>query len=253
MKTQTQTITTKRLLVAGLVIISGLSLISCGPQKVQSNVATTPQSNVASSYDTSGRPVASCSHDIANLSDLSIRLETYSNNGVENTNWIRVKFDRFPSNFTSSSSAIAFWSRTVDSNGNNLPMTSAPFFLEVKNGGVFSQISSEMTELTWANLMTIAGQNSVSTSSAQSALASISFVVKLDNAGSASVMSAALYYSGSAADRYVEALIPKFFANPTDYASNHPNTLVNLHPLKYMLGGSWTAEQFVSESQKYCF
>lgn len=242
----------KKILVAALVLITGFGFVGCGPQKVQSGAAPVGSQTV----DPSGKPLATCSHDVANISDLSVRSQTYQVGGIENSNWIRVKFDRFPSTFTDQNAAIIMWTKTMDISGNSLTPVQAPFFLEVPNGvGQFKQISQEMTSLSWSQLSAYATQNGISTSSAQTTLASITFVVKLDGAAlSANILTATLYLSSSnTPSRWVESLIPKFYANPVDYNVSHATYMQNLHPLKYMLGGSWTTAQYLSEDQRFCF
>lgn len=244
--------TTNKYLILTLAVIAGLGVVSCGPQKVTgSSSQNTSQSSVIS---TSNKPVASCSADVAGLSDLGVKLQTYSLSGIENTNWIRVKFTKFPTTFDNASQ-IAFWAYTSDSNGNNSTPQQAQFYVESINSmNQATRLSNDISSVTWSDLKNMAGTAGISATSASVALSSITFVVKLEGSLNYSqVIMPTLYLTGTTAGRYLSALIPKFYANPADYlASGKPNSLRALHPLQGMASGTWTADQYLAESLKNC-
>jgi len=241
--------TTNKYLIITLAVIAGLGVISCGPQKV-GNSATTPLAqNVNGGIG--NKPAASCGADVSNLSDLGVKVQTYTMSNVENPSWVRVRFTRFPSTFDTASQ-IAFWAYSMDSVGTASALQQATFYVEYINGSNQAvKLSNDITSITWSDLRNYAGQAGISTTSVPTAMAQLNFVVKFEGTLTYSqVVMPTLHLSSGSADRYVSALIPKFYANPADYAVGKPAALQALHPLRnYSFTSS---EQYLAQSVVNC-
>ncbi len=255
-----------KILTLIVVALAMTSMVGCSSQSSNSSpgsTATTTSGNTTSSsnFNSSGQALTNCSHDIANISDLSMGLEVYSSGGVQNMNSIRVRFNAFPAAFVNAGSTIAFWAYGTDSSGSYTTMTEVPFTLEHYTGtGSFTSISSSMYTLTWQQLASIATTNGVSNSSAAVTLQNITFVIDLSSVSTSTVLSAALYTNGmgtSAApaspDRYLQALIPSFLANPNNYILTHNSTLLGLHPFYANRNSGYTETQFSTLGSNLCF
>lgn len=244
--------TTNKYLIMSLAVISGFGIISCGPQKT----ATVTQAS--SSLSTAGavvgnKAVSSCSADVAGLSDLGVKIQTYSTSGTENTAWVRTRFTRFPTNF-GTSAVVSFWSYSVDSVGNASAQQQPTFYVEYINASNQAvKLSNDITQISWSDLNNMLGQAGIDTTNVATAMNQINFVLKFEGSLSYSqVVMPTLYLLNGSPDRYVSALIPKFYANPTDYAVGKAASLQALHPLKNMASGTWTAQQFLAQSQANC-
>jgi hypothetical protein len=235
-----------KVLILVLTAMVGFGTIACGPQKIGTGSGSFSSTNMIDN-----KPVANCSQDVSGLSDLSFRMQTYTSGNNENFAWIRTKFTAFPS-LVSLQSAIVFWTYTVGIGGDSSVPLQAPFYLEIRGpDGVYTKISNDRTEITWSDLRNYAGQMGISVTNTADVLSRIILVVKLEGGLSTSqVMMPTLYGEGTDPDRYISGLIPKFYANPADYAAGKAATLQALHPLKNLSGLS--AAQYLSEISRLC-
>lgn len=245
--------TTNKCLIICLTVISGFGIISCGPQKTGSATAASSSFSSTTGTISSNKAITSCSADVAGLSDLSVKLQTYSMSGAENSSWVRTRFTRFPSTFDTAS-VISFWAYSVDSVGNSSALQQPTFYVEyINSSNQAVKLSNDITQISWSDLKNMLGQVGIDTTSVSTAMPQINFVVKFESSLSYSqVVMPTLYFSNGSPDRYVSALIPKFYANPSDYAVGKAAALQALHPLKSMASGTWTAQQFLAQSQANC-
>jgi hypothetical protein len=236
-----------KVLILVLTAMAGFGTIGCGPQKLVNSGGS-----FSSTTMLDNKPVANCSQDVAGLNDLSFRMQTYASGTTENFHWIRTKFTSFPTAFDLQS-AVVFWAYSVGIAGDSSTPLQAPFHLEVRNtDGSFTKVSNDMYEVTWSDLRNFAGQMGLPATSTAEVMSQMIFVVKLEGAGltTSQVLMPTLYGEGSDPDRYITGLIPKFFANPADYASGKAAVLQNLHPLKNLPGLS--AAQYLTEVSRIC-
>lgn len=241
--------TANKYLILALTVISGFGIISCGPQKMGN--ATSPSTNGGGTVSAGNKPVLSCSADVANISDLGVKLQTYSMSGAENSAWIRVRFTRFPTSFNTDQ-IISFWAYSVDSVGTPSAMQQPKFYVEyINSSNQAVKLSNDLDSITWSDLRNMAGQAGITTTNAADTMSKLNFVVKFEGTLTYSqVVMPTLYLANGTADRYISALIPKFYANPADYAIGKPAALQGLHPLK---GFSYsTSEQYLSQSITNC-
>jgi hypothetical protein len=243
----------KEIQILTLAILAFVALSGCGAQKFQTNNGGIITGNTNLSSTSPNAAAAKCSHDVDNLSDLSIRLKVFEDpsSGVRN-DLIRVKFDRFPTYFTNDSDAIQLWTRTVDSAGNWGPWHKVAFYVERYNSSGILRTPYKYTDITWGQLKQIADYFGMGTSlSAPEMFGSVVLLAQLDDASVSKVLDVKIYAGSNSPDTL--ALIPQFAANPKEYAKNHPSVLQALHPLQALASANYTEEQYAYEANQFCF
>ena len=246
------------LLLIGVVLASGL--IGCGPKTISSN-NTSGQFSFASTSTTTSTTnsgvMASCSHDIDNKANISLRAMAVTNGSTLDATKVRVKFDRFPTTFSNSSvSTLRFYPFTYNTSAVSSAASQLNFSMEVKSGGSFMSIynGSLISEVSSSQLVAAANAAGVAGTTASEVLAYVNFNLMIDD--TSSDMITAVTYEGTSSgytDR-IDILKPRFLANPSEYAgTGRPAVLQGLHPLQYMINGGWTNDQFKTESDRYCF
>lgn len=247
----------KKFLITALAFVSFLPYIACSSQSSNAPAAGAPPGSAPLLYGSSGQAIASCSRDPGTFTDLNFNLMTYSANGVQNTNWIRLKFNAMPSSFATSTGTMAFFVWTVDGAGNPTTPQLATFKIERYNGvGNFVPASNNMTYVSWPTLQSTATSAGISATSVQTVASNMDFVIQLDagNLTSMTVIQPTFYYTSTAsADHYVSALMPNFYANPNVYAQNHSMTQLQLHPFYANRSSGYTETQYASLGQALCF
>jgi hypothetical protein len=260
MNTQTR----NKVLTLSLAVVALLGTVACSSQQgatLNYGTGSTGFITGGAGYNSAGQALASCSASTSAVADFNMSLENYTMGGSTYNNWIRIRFNAFPANFTNSSALLTFWAYGTDSYGNFTGMVQVPFFVEKYSGiGSYTQISQSAYSLSWATMQTLASQNGGSSASGNLAVETMDFVIQLDNYPNATVIDAALYMSGAGdgtyivnADRYAAGLIPTFLANPNDYAATHPSTLLSLHPFAGLMSSGESESQFEALAQGLCF
>jgi hypothetical protein len=264
---------TTKLQIAFIAVIALTGLLGCGPQKSgeidSSNFSSTGNGNSDPGPDISTMNVdqltangySLCSQDMNNDPDIGGRIMLFYNNSsrLPNHNYVHIKFDRFPNTFsgTSSNPSFAVWASTVSAEGNETTSAQLKFGFERINGtNNFTPISDlNYTGANWGDLVNLINRYQLPYTTGAAMMANYSIVVDLSQYSTTPnlVIKMALYDSNRNLLKYVNGLVPVFKANPNLYATNHPTTLLNLHPLRTMLGSTWTEQQFVTESARNCF
>ncbi len=174
-----------------------------------------------------------------------------SMNGLR-TDWIRVRFERFPSEFSNdNSSALQLWSRTIDSSGNWGAWYKVPFKIEYYTTMSVSVTSVSYTDLTWAQMIQIADSFGIARANAQQAIASMVLRAELPDTSASKILTVKLYMSGSSPE--VTSLLPPFKANPREYAKDRPVALQNLHPLLSLTNANLSESQYQTSANQFCF
>jgi hypothetical protein len=230
--------------------LSVLLLSGCGAQKFQTNSGGLTSGS--STLGSTSAAAAKCSHDIDNLANLSTRLKVYEDgtSGIRN-DLIRVKFNRFPTEFTNATDAVKLWTRTVDGNGTWGAWHTVSFYVEryTTNGIVRSPY--KYSDLTWAQMQQLGSFFGVPATTASEFLNSVVLLAELGDLNVAKVLTTKVYMSATSPE--VTTLIPQFKANPREYAKDHPQALLDLHPLAYLWNNNYTEDQYAYEANQFCF
>ena len=180
---------------------------------------------------------------------------------------IRLKFTNVPSEYLSAGWDIHIVKWTASSAGVVRPaanegkeFVNARF--DHKYNGVYNAASNwnynlacdTCPTLEWSNLKLIASSQGQTFNDANTFFNEYHLLLDLqDNSGDWKGLTVMFVNSAGATMRTVDLLIPSFDANPADYQASHPAILANLHPFLSMLNQGWTASQFQTESQAFCF
>ena len=262
-----------KLQIGFIAVIAFCGLLGCGPQKSgldssldlgsTGNGQSTPGPDISTMNvdQLSANGYALCSQDMNNDADVSVKIMQFYNSSsrLPNHNYVHIKFDRFPSTFsgTTSNPAFAVWASTVSAEGNETSAAPLKFGFEKMNGtNNFSPITEvNYTSATWGDMVALINHYSLTYTSGAAMMNNYSLVVDLSQYSNTPnlVIKVALYDSNLNLLKYVNGLSPVFKANPNIYRSGHPLALLNLHPLRTMLGSTWTEQQFVTESARNCF
>lgn len=241
-----------QLLLLGMLLLG--ATIGCGPKTV-SQGSTSGSNSAASSAPVS--LAAECGHDVANLSDLSLRIQTVRSSVADTSARARVRINRISDTFSDRAfSTLKFFSFSVDRNGTPSAPRPVYFFVESKatSGAFVPLLNGDWMEDITVEQMVAAGKEAGSTgTTAKSVLDRLVFHVHFDDPN-AQVLAAATYNgTETAVAQLVETLRPPFVSSPVEFASTRPARLANLHPLQGMASGAWSREQFQSESTRFCF
>lgn len=250
--------TTKTIYTSMLVLIAATALMGCG-SRVSSSGSTDSASTAASA---SGKPVASCNKVSQNNFD--VRLMAYTDaNGVTNPSLVRLKFAQVPSEYLNDGYDIEIRKWTASSTGVVRPANSespqyATSKLEYKSSSIFNSASAwgynQTLNLDWYNMKLVAAANGTTTYTDPNVFfQKYNLLLDLkDPNGDWKALQIVLTYNGAAV-KWVNILIPTFYANPTDYQATHPAVLSNLHPLLSMVGQGFASSQYTTETNSYCF
>lgn len=224
-----------------------LFLSGCGASKSQ-----TAASGSSEQSSTSTSALAKCSIDTSNKSNLGVRMKVYEDgtSGVRN-DLIRVKFTKFPTEFTNASDGLQLWTRTVDNAGNFGPWHKVSFLVERYTTAGLQRAPYTYSDLSWAQMQQLGSYFGVAASSASEFLNSVVLIAQLPDVNMSKAMTAVAYMTGSSAE--VTALIPQFAANPRVYAKDHPQALLDIHPLAYLWNNNYSDAQYAYEANQFCF
>jgi hypothetical protein len=136
------------------------------------------------------------------------------------------------------------------------------FQFEKKVSGGFQLIkdasnnSLTYRKFNWNDIVQMGTYASISTTSPQAFWNIASIVVDVrDTTNSYQALQIVLWDSSGTAARKVDLLIPTFQADPAKYNadSRHPQVLRNIHPLKALLGQSWSQTNYDQFARAFCF
>jgi len=233
--------------------LAGCTLLSaCGNSKQRLN----QESSTSIANLPAGTAVGKCSADMSNQADFGMKLQAYEHEtqGLR-SDLVRIKFIRFPRNFSSSeASALQLWTRTIDRAGNWGSWQNIRFYFEYTNeNGQTLTTPFAYQDITWRDLKKVASSFGLSVTNANSFFNQINLVAQLDINMNAKTITAALYQNGGQNAQHITGLAPIFDANPKTYQQNRPHALVALHPLQSLMNTNFKNEQFEFEINKFCF
>jgi hypothetical protein len=248
--------------VSMLVCFSFLALSGCGARSTPNDST----SLASTSATASTKPSAKCNQ--ASKDDVQFQLMAYTDqNNNTNNSLVRLKFINVPSDYVAQGYDIQIRKWTASSTGVVSPSNAeAPQYVntrfDYKSNGVYNVASnwnynlscSTCPALFWSNMLLIAKARGETYTDANTFFSNYTLLLDLnDAAGDWKALQVNFVNSSGVAVRSVNALIPTFDANPADYQANHPAILTALHPFYNMLNQGWTASQFQTQSNSYCF
>ena len=244
-----------------VALFAVLFLAGCGAKK------SGPDSSDlgSTSLDATGKAVAECSKDSAGLGDFEVRLTAYKDSyGRVMPQFVRMQIKKMPEQFKSENWEISTYRWTADASGHSdLDADKLPLFFQARYNGAFDYLKTNSSGqvirpyqiIDFTHEVEPIGQlTNIPTTTAQSFFDVASFIVDLkDSQGTYQVLRVVLRKSG-AIQKEVNVLIPNFCANPATYNADprHPEVLQQLHPLKSLVGQSWTEEQYKGFTQSWC-
>ena len=149
------------------ILLSAATLtltINCGENKISSSAST----NV--DYLNRNKPIASCTHDVGNNSDLSVSAMAYKENYSDSyrDDYVRLKFNVSPSEFqTNSDFAFQVYRWKVSSNGAvSLDETPLQLYFEQNINAQFESVgSSGYTDVMWSDISSLLSYLNISVGS----------------------------------------------------------------------------------------
>jgi hypothetical protein len=255
-----------KLQITLVAIFAFTGLMGCGPQK-SGMTSGSDNSASTSNPDLANKTVAelnalgylACTRDANNESDLLVRSMLYSDpfSGIVNHRYLRLKFERFPTNFTGTAANPAFgvFASTMSSDGAETPATPLKFGFEKHTNGFQALGPMTYQGASWADMVNIINYYQLGYTAGDTMMNNVTLIVDLAGFETVEnlVIKVATYDTGLTLVKQVNLLAPTFLANPNQYNATHPAAANNLHPLRYMTGTTWTQGQYVAQTQQFCF
>jgi hypothetical protein len=240
-----------------LVVTAALALSACAPRGSDSGTSDLTSRLPDTNTSSSTKPLAYCNQ--ATASDITAKLRAYvdpSTNTVR-MDYMLVRLTALPANFKSDTAYISMFRWLANTSGAaSLDSTALSFYIMNPNTGL--AITSWKTTLRWSDVSTAA--SSLGYSDPTSFFAAMKIVVNIkDTNGDYDVLRIVNYeLSTNKASGQVDALMPLFYANPADYATESTGAgraavLTSLHPFKSSISSGYTSSQFQSMANSYCF
>ena len=249
------------LLLSLITIIFASGLVACGPRKVE-NAATSGASNFSSTTPTtttptSSKPMANCSKDTDNKSNIGMNAMATNNKSV-----LRAKITKFMTEYDSTdNSVLRCYSYTYSSSGSATAEGPLSFTVEYKNqsGNITTLADNsgnfQFTELNENKIKELVQKAGITYSGSLNALTR-DFSLKLSLPDPAADLISLAVYVGQSTEytHRTNLLKPQFYASPIEYnLTSRPAVLKNIHPLKSMISGGYSAEDYLAASSEFCF
>ncbi len=244
------------------ILLSAATLtltINCGKNKISNSAS----SNV--DYLSRTKPVAICTRDVGKNSDLSVSAMAYKENYSSSyrDDYIRLKFTTIPSEFqTNSDFAFQVYRWKVSSTGAvSLDETPLQLYFEQNTNGSFESVgSSGYTDVMWTDIDATLKFLGTTVGSGSEFFNRFNMVVNLKDAQRTYQALRIVFYNGNTVARTADLLIPSVYADPNDYkwqpsnsAAERPLSIQQLHPFYYDQSNGWTAEQYLTDMNTFCF
>ncbi|WP_374078976.1 hypothetical protein [Bdellovibrio bacteriovorus] len=204
----------------------------------------------------STKPVSYCNQ--ATGTEITAKLRAY----VDSSNTVRMDYayarlTALPTNFKTDKTYISMWKWMTNSSGAS-HLDSTPLNFLVANATTGQILTAWKTTLRWSDVVTIASGMGIT--DPQTFFNSVNILVDLkDTQGEYDVLKITNYdLSTNKALSQTDGLLPLFYANPADYATEsngaaRAQVLRDLHPFKNYVGQGYSASQFQSMAQGLCF
>lgn len=247
MKTQTT-------LKAVLLLTVLAMLTACGAQKSYNDTSTITDlaSHNTASNSASNAVLLRCNQKSQDGITAKMTVYTDAANQLRN-DYIKLQFTQMPSSFTTGDYIQLFRWQANSANQVYLDPVALESRFETTDGRVLTNFS---TLIYWGQIASIAKDSGIT--NMNTFLQNIRLVVNIrDPQGSFDVLKIAMYNSNSENTVNMDMLIPSFSASPDDYAIDQgaarASHLQALHPFAAYKGQNWTATQYQSMGNSFCF
>ncbi len=241
----------------------------CGPTKTplsgvpDNGIDQSSRVSPTKNNSTESKPAAFCNE--ATNSWMTADLMVFQDaSGYFRNEFVKLKFKSLSSSFPVSSGSIflRFFRWKASTSGETyLDSTPLKFRVASISGGM--SLTGYIDALRWSDLKEYAKDKGIALNNINDFMNYFYLVIDLkDPLGDYDALKVAAYQvvgSGAQiiANSEINGLIPAFYANPTDYATDQdgqprPAVLQDLHPFNNA-DSSWTNTHFLTELQGYCF
>ena len=235
MKAQNQNETLLKLTLVAAICTLFFSCSNSKSNETKLNSNNTPPPSVINSQ----KPLTNCNKTVT--ADISMNLNALTDSaGQANPQWMKVKFNFLSTKVTAAGNVIRFFKWKVTNQQAYLDQTPlSQYAYETATGQPVTNASTDLA----VNDIT----------------ASRGFFVQMNDPDSSfQVLKAVVYDSNGQIVAQLNSLIPQFYANFADYQYNSDGTaraqlLTDMHPMKSVSSTGWTASQYASYYQQYCF
>lgn len=226
-----------------ITLVFSLMIVGCGKSNRSSETATTG-TTVDTVVNPTNTALAYCNQ--ASSTNTEMKVTVYTENNQIRNDLIRVKFSKMNSSFFSSGSVLQFYRWKAAADGTYSPDSTA---LPVRV--IDTTTNSEVLSSNYVRYSDLS-------SSSQDMSRYILVVDIKDASAEYEVIRAMIHSSSGSIFEDINALIPAFSANPTEYATRYDGLaratiLKNLHPFRNSTNSGYTTAQFVSQANAFCF
>jgi hypothetical protein len=252
---ETLNLTNKNLRI-GMVLMIAVLLMSCGAGKSVDG-GSDLASRVLEPVNNGPKPLAYCSQAVDSTTTTKVILGTaYDMYEKPDPNYVHLKILNVPASFKDDNNYIALWKWYAESSGFT-HVSSSPLAFKLINVQTGTEITSNVTTLSWGTISSLASQMNVSTPTEFFQRVRILVYLNDPSAQYDAVTVAFHAKSDGKAVNRVDALIPIFHADPRDYAvessgSARAMVLQQLHPFYSSNYSQWSANTFTVMANDLC-
>jgi hypothetical protein len=223
------------------------------------------ESNTDLSSETVAKPLTQCTQDNKGLVDFQVSLMNLKDSsGNPNYRYVHLRFNKIPAEYQTAGWDMQVYRWAVSASGST-SIDSTPLFMHPEkkiSTNVFQKIIPQTHEgsngyqvLNFTELQQIGVYGNVNSTSPQTFFNSAYLLIDTaDETGTYKVLRVVFRNpSDGTVAKELDLLLPPVYANPNIFHAEKPAILSALHPLKSLIGQSWTDTDFASFTDKFCF
>ncbi len=249
------------LLVCSLFLFVILS--ACGKSKSSVSTNSTNSSRITdSSIITANTLVADCSGGTQSSLGLDVQLSSYYNPGTNiiQPNIIKMKLSQVPSGLTTSENVYLQFFRWYEDVPGQRVLNANPvkFYFQSKINGSFLNSSDPQDRISKAviqNMIIAAKNNGIGDGLSVSNFLDNHLIILTEMDLQYDALSISVYNTtqGTAAQGWLDVLIPQFVSNPNTYAATHAaSSLQQIHPNWAQRALNWSEQDYYNQTEKFC-
>ncbi|XGC81842.1 hypothetical protein ACES2L_05020 [Bdellovibrio bacteriovorus] len=250
MKTSKQQIINVLLTLTAAALLVGCSKgAQVGSEDFSSRVT---ESDITAS---SAKPLAYCNQAVG--TEITSKMKVYTENNAVRMDLVYVRMTAVPASFKNDQSYISMWKWLSNSAGNTYLDSSALEFILV-DATNNQALTNWKTTLKWSDVA--AAASGLGITDPTTFFNRVNILVNLKDAqGEYDALKITHYnLSTHKAISQTDGLLPMFYANPNDYATEasgqaRAEVLKNLHPFANQVGQGFSSTQFQSMANAFCF